>query len=690
MKPAISRAAAIIAAVLLAVATAVALAGHARAATAFYVSPTGNNSDGTSWANAWTNTSGINWATVPSGSTVTIDGGSSTCGVSPYDFGAANNPGVNCGQRYSTLTVGQDNVTIQRATEAGRNGTVVLDGGRDTPLPYCTQATYSAPAGAAQVIDLAGHTGVTINGQTRSGIDVRGGKQGVEMRQGSGNTLKNMEVFDNGYPVSKAFGYSSDGNGVEIGGNNTYTQLLVHDNGQDQFHSDSHGYSEAGSTWNANWMGAMRAHPTYPGEPFNDIQATGADPGCQHADGIQIFSPGTTMTGLTVDHSVFGPGINQGLYPSDAGTGTLFNNVTVSNDLFLGTESHNIESDHVGVHGWNVRDTTLFAPQGGFEIPGDGGTNTMTNVIKHGGYTYTPGGSWTTSGNTWWTGDPLPGTSTNANPNFTSAPTGTLPSLASLRSANLTPNSCASCHGSPIHSLSELMTYIDSQNVGTNMCTIAEATSPAVVTAAGSTTGVLTTASFSPPAGSLLEVTVGVGFHVQPNTATITVSDSKGGSYTQGAFKSDGRYNASGVWYRYLPTAPGAMTVTSSDSNHAQAGNQLAVKVLTGAAASQAGGASVSYQSPDNLSASMARPVTTTQTGSRVYLAAGGNNGTLTPNPVTTTINAFVDNTDGESLGAGRSTSNTGTPGTVTLGWTNSKTGYFTYAAREILPAFTC
>lgn len=685
-----SRAAALLAAVLLAVAAAVALAGHASAATAFFVSPAGNNSDGTSWANAWTNTSGINWATVPSGSTVTIDGGASACGVSPYDFGSANNPGVNCGQRYSTLTIGQDNVTIQRSAEAGRNGTVVLDGGRDTPLPYCTQPTYSAATGAAQVIDLNAHTGVSINGLKRSGIVVRGGQEGVEMRSGSGNTLKNMEIFDNGFPTSHAFGFSSDGNGVEIGGNNTYAQLLVHDNGQDQFHSDSHGFSEAGSTFTADWFGAMRAHPSNAGEPFNDLQQTGSDPGCQHADGIQIFSPGSVMSGLTVDHSVFGPGVNQGLYPSDAGTGTLFNNVTVSNDLFLGSESHNIESDHTGVHGWNVHDSTLFAPQGGFEIPGDG-ANTMTNVIKQGGYVFTPGGSWTTSGNTWWTGDPLPGTSTNANPNFTSAPTGTLPSLSSLRSANLTPNSCASCHGSPVHSLAELMTYIDSQNgSGGATCTIAEATSPAVVTAQGSTTGVLTTASFSPPANSLLVVTANVGFHASPNTAAITISDSKGGAYGTGAFKSDGRFDASGVWYRYLTTAPGSMTVTFSDSNHAQAGNQLAVKVLTGTTASQATGGFVNYASPDNTSALMARPVTTTQTGSRVYLAAGGNNGTLTPNSATTTISAFVDNTDGESLGAGRSTSNTGTPGPVTLGWTNSKTGFFTYAAKEVLPAMTC
>lgn len=426
----------------------------------FYVSPSGNDSDGTSWANAWTNTSAINWSEIPSGATIVIDGGSSRCAVSPYDFaGTSPNPGVTCGQRYSAFSVRQNDVTIVRSTDAGRDGSVVIDGGRNTPLPYCGQPTYSAATGAPYGINLHDHYGVTIDGISRSGIIVRGAQNGIRMGPGGNDTLRNLELFDNGYPTSHSFGYSSDGNNILMSGkDNVYDRLLVHDGGQDEFHSDPNAYSEAGSQVTNTWMGAMREHPLYRGEPFNDLQASGHDPGCAHADGIQIFAPGTTMSGLMVDHDVFGPGVNQGLYPSDDGTGTTFNDVFVKNTLFLDAASHNIMTDNP-VKGWRLIHDAIFATQGGFEIPSDG-SNRITDTIKFGGYVYTPGGSWTTSGSDWYLGDPLPGTAYNVNPNFASITTGILPSFASLRAANLRP-SCSLCLGSPIHSWAALLSRID-------------------------------------------------------------------------------------------------------------------------------------------------------------------------------------------------------------------------------------
>jgi hypothetical protein len=428
----------------------------------FYVSPTGSSTNGQTWATAWSSPSSIDWSVVPRGSTIYIDGGSSTCSVSPYDFQSSSpNPGVTCGLRYVPFIIGQDDVTITKSMTTGHDGTVVIDGGRDTPLPYCNQGSYSAANGEAVGIDFGSHTGVTIDGVTRSGIVVRGAETGVRMGPGGDDTLRNMEIFDNGYPVSHSWGFSSDGNNILMGGQgNVYDRLLVHDGGQDEFHSDPAGYSEAGSTVSNSWMGAMRGNPAFPGEPFNDLQSSGSDPGCTHADGIQIFAPGTTMSGLTIDHDVFGPGINQGLYPSDGGSGTTFDNVTVTNSLFLDTASHNIITDNA-VHGWTLDHDTIFATQGGFEIPSNG-SNTMTDVIKSGGYVST-GGSWSMSGDVWFGGDHLPGSTANVDPGFVSAPTGSLPSLASLRAANLTPT-CSACAGvgSPLHSWSDLLAWIDS------------------------------------------------------------------------------------------------------------------------------------------------------------------------------------------------------------------------------------
>ena len=427
----------------------------------FYVSPGGNGADGTTWTTAWTDMNQINWAAVPAGATIVVDGGSSPCSVSPYDFQPATpNPGVTCGQRYSPLTVGQNSVTIVRSTETGRNGTVVIDGGRDTPLPYCYQTSYSATSGAAYGIDFGSHSGVVIDGRSRSGIVVRGARNGVRMGPGGNDTLRNMELFDNGYPTTIAGGYNSDGNDILMGGqNNTYDRLLVHDGGQDELHSDSTGYSEAGSSVTNSWMGAMREHPLYPGEPFNDRQAVATD--CTHADGVQIFAPATTMSGLTIDHDVFGPGTNQGLYPSDRRTGTAFDNVRVTNTLFLDVARHNIITDNP-VNGWVLDHDTIFATQGGFELPGNG-SNTITNVIKYGGYVYTPGGSWITEGNVWFGGGLLPGSAANVDPGFTSVPAGPLPGFASLRAADLTP-SCAGCGGAPLHSWTDLLALIDSLN----------------------------------------------------------------------------------------------------------------------------------------------------------------------------------------------------------------------------------
>ena len=67
------------------------------------------------------------------------------------------------------------------------------------------------------------------------------------------------------------------------------------------------------------WMGAIRAHPSYNYEPFNDLQQSGGGYTSIHSDGWQTFAPAsTTMTGLTFDHCVVGPGPNQGIFPGDS------------------------------------------------------------------------------------------------------------------------------------------------------------------------------------------------------------------------------------------------------------------------------------------------------------------------------------------------------------------------------------
>lgn len=218
-----------------------------------------------------------------------------------------------------------------------------------------------------------------------------------------------------------------------------------------------------------------------------------------------------------------------------------------------------------------------------------------------------------------------------------------------------------------------------------------DGSTPAVVTASANSTGVITTASFSPPANSLLVVMVNVGFaSAGSGIASVTISDSVSGTYTAGPFLGDSAADNSGIWFRFLSSAPGSITVTATNSNHPAAGYQLAVRVLTGAASSQGAGAGAGSATHTGTPATTAvtSAITTTVTGSAVYVAACGNAGdTFTAAAATTLISNFTDGTDAEVLGAGRATSLTGSPGSTTLGFTSSGTVKFSWVALEILPS---
>ena len=217
-----------------------------------------------------------------------------------------------------------------------------------------------------------------------------------------------------------------------------------------------------------------------------------------------------------------------------------------------------------------------------------------------------------------------------------------------------------------------------------------DASTPAVVTATGNSTGTITTASFTPPSNSLLVVVLNVGYtSAGSGIASVTISDTASGSYTAGPFLGDSAANNSGIWFRYLSSSPGSITVTATNSNHPAAGYQLAVRVLTGANSSQSGAASATHTGASATTA-VTSAITTTTTGSAVYVAACGNSGdTFTAAAATTLISNLTDATDAEVLGAGRATSLTGTPGATTLGFTSSGSVKFSWVALEILPTST-
>jgi hypothetical protein len=551
----------------------------------WYVSPGGNNTTGNSWATAWADTADIEWGSVSAGDYIYLDGGTTTSTVSPYDFNSGSpQPGVNVGQNYSPFTVSTSGVNILRSRASGHNGTVVIFGGRDTPLPYAGQASYSPtgpnPTGATLGIDCSGVTGVTIDGQDRSGIIICGCQGGLKPGTDGGNTFRNLELFDNGYPTTTNFTngtglpgggtYNSDGDNILLAGGNTFDRCLVHDGGQDEFHSDASGTaSDASGTVIKNcWMGAMRASPFYNWEPFNDLQAAGwgGTGGTTHADCVQIFYPADTMSGMTVDHCVFGPGTNQGLFPADPNS---FNNVTVSNCLFLGAVSNQI-SVVEPASGWVIENCTIFGPVDAYVITGNG-NSVMTNVIKEGGTCSSTGMTWTgSSGNVWWQGTALPSGAVNANPAFVNAPaTGTNPPLATLFTANLTPTGTYAGYGSPIGSVAALLSYIDLLN-GTNS-TFAPAT-PA---------GATGTAQPPNPAVTVTAVPAAATGIAEPASVTTSAHTTANAGIANAAGTAQAPYVKATV----TATVPAAAAGTAEPATAVISGNTIA----TAGAASAAG-----------------------------------------------------------------------------------------------------
>jgi hypothetical protein len=196
--------------------------------------------------------------------------------------------------------------------------------------------------------------------------------------------------------------------------------------------------------------------------------------------------------------------------------------------------------------------------------------------------------------------------------------------------------------------------------------------------------GSVSTAGFSPPAGSLLEVMVDA-LH---SGVTVTLSDSKGGTYTAGPH-IQGTTQAGSIYFfqRYLSSAPGPMTVTASQSGSKLATISLAVQVLDNAAQAQAGAAAATATGSGT---SQSGSLTTTQPGSWAYAVVGDGDATETVTPLSTTSNVDVWNDSSQSgnlAAIGRSASATGTPAATNLGWTGNHSDNFVWAAQEVLPA---
>jgi len=214
-----------------------------------------------------------------------------------------------------------------------------------------------------------------------------------------------------------------------------------------------------------------------------------------------------------------------------------------------------------------------------------------------------------------------------------------------------------------------------------------DASTPAPIDSTGNSSGTLATASFSPPANSMVVIVVNIGFLNTTITGpTVTCADSLANSYTAITPAYDGQFAGSYQFSHFYASAPGTITVTVTRTVATGTANfSITPYVLTGANSSQAGAASANGT---GTSSTFTKSITTTQTGSWTCVGLSvGNTETGTPTPVggVTTDHFFNDGTDFVAEAAGHVT--TVTPGATTMGWTWHSSSDFAWTALEILPA---
>ncbi len=407
-----------------------------------YVSKLGSNENGRSWETAWNELDQINWDVIEPGAEILIDGGESemvyTSQLHIQKTGTSNKP-----------------IWISLADQAGRNGKVVIFGGRTIPLPYCGQTTYSyiTDGVRANGVHIEDSAWVIIDGLKWGGITIHGHNgRGMRFDSDSNNiTVRNTEIYDNGIASQNDEGeWRPNMPGVGLAGSGiTFERALIHDNGQDAFQSMSGENNIADFTIRLSWLYNSRIHPIV-NEAFNH---------CRHPDGLQIFDGGV-ISGVTIEESIIGPGLTQGVIfgQSETAGGSLaiVNDVTLRNTLFTKASGLNIMGyPDVKSQRWIIDNVTSHCPTQytGVCLWLEGTDHAVTNSIFSGSQIVLPDGLDTFYGNCQWNSEGFV-LGQIVNPLFTDVDE-TDP--FSLDDYSLLPNSPCTGRGSSITSVSQLL-----------------------------------------------------------------------------------------------------------------------------------------------------------------------------------------------------------------------------------------
>ena len=311
---------------------ALAVIAAAQTPETHYVSKNGDNSDGKSWATAWTDMDRIQWGIVRPGDTILIDGGAVACPVLGDEV-----PG--CGQIYNRqLSIGQNNVTIR-----GVGGTVIIDGNQ-TNFTYCSENGVVSPPRSPNgpvletVVSFGGRSGVTIEN-----IHVRNGKTyGINFGGGDNNSVKNVSVHNINNPADT----TNNSVGITMGhtaDNIRITRAEIYRNGQDAIRGTADNLTVEDSY----------IHDHY----------------CNHPDGIQAFVPtsngdvGTSeqvIENMVIQRNVFERvGLQQVFLGENATHQSWVNGLVIRDNLFIGC-SYCIKTKHQNSTNFVIEHNTFY------------------------------------------------------------------------------------------------------------------------------------------------------------------------------------------------------------------------------------------------------------------------------------------------------------------------------------------
>jgi hypothetical protein len=191
-----------------------------------------------------------------------------------------------------------------------------------------------------------------------------------------------------------------------------------------------------------------------------------------------------------------------------------------------------------------------------------------------------------------------------------------------------------------------------------------DASSPTSLT--NTTVAALTTASFTPPAGSLIVATGDVGNSAGSGAQTGAITDSLSGTWVTDKSLTTAGDGSTYIFRRTTATTNTAMTVTFTPTGTNAKGNQLSVCVLDGATGSLGATASIATAWHTNI--------TPTAIGSFV-ICAGVNvaaSATLALETGCTALLDTADATNGETYGSCYLTAGTVSLAAVAVGWTTT------------------